>query len=170
MKSKVILLSLSIIFLSGCVREESPIWYMTSSDQDINKHFKKTCLRFGHSEDSPSDLNNCIKVAREASAKDANNRLYQAGQMMQQMDMQRIQNHNTAVSNYKNSFPKLTNVYDSDGQLRAYSKNGNWYNSGGEYIGFIKNNNIYDNDGQYVGFIKGSNYYNADGSYAGQSR
>ncbi len=171
MKSRILLISLSIVFLSGCVREESPLWYMTSDDSEINQHFKSICIdEYGHRCDSPSGLNRCIKAARKLSASEANSRLYQVGEQMQQMDMQRIQNHNTAVNNIKSGQQRL-NVYNPSGQLGGYSQNGNWYNSDGTYAGFInKNNNIYGVDGQYIGFRKNNNYYNADGTYAGQSR
>lgn len=97
-------------------------------------------------------------------------RVGRVGQTLVDMDMQRIQNHNAAVRSHKASFPENNNVYDSDGQLRAYSVNGNWYSSDGTYAGFIKNDNIYGTDGQLIGFRKGKNYYNADGSYAGYNR
>ena len=163
-----ILLSLSIVFLSGCVREESPIWYMTSNDSEINQHFKNKCINdFGHMEESPADLNNCIEIARKMSAREANNRLYQTGQMMQQMDIQRIEKHNAAVDriNRKN---QRTKVYDSSGQFRSYSQNGNWYTANGDYAGFIKNDNIYGTDGKHIGYKRNNNYYNVDGTYAGR--
>jgi len=166
MKGRILLLSLSLVFLSGCVREESPIWYMTKSDAEIDQYFKKTCLGFGHIEESPEDLNNCIKVARESSARDANNRLYQAGQQMQQMDIQRIQKHNTAVNKIQQK-NKQANIYDSNGQYQGFSRGGNWYNSQGQRTGYIKDDNIYDVDNKYIGYKVGGKYYNTDGSYAG---
>ena len=168
MKSRILLLSLSLslVFLSGCVREESPLWYMTSSDKEIDLHFKKTCLDYGY-QTNTSELDSCIKQERKSSASEANNRLYQVGQLMEQMDTQRIQNHNRAVDRM-NQKSQRVKVYDPSGQFRSYSQNGNWYSANGEYAGFIKNNNIYGTDGKYIGYKRNNNYYNADGTYAGR--
>jgi len=82
MKGRILLLSLSLVFLSGCVREESPIWYMTKSSKEITKHFKDICLGYGYKSNTP-ELNRCVREERKSSSTASNNRLMQAGQAME---------------------------------------------------------------------------------------
>lgn len=146
-------------------REESPLWYMTLSNEEINSYFKKTCIKSGHSESRASDLNNCIKAARKLSSKNANNRLYQAGQQMQQMDRQRINKHNIAVDKMKQDSQRArTNVYDTNGRLKGYDSYGKWYNKQGQATGeYVKNDKIYDADNKYIGFKRGNQFFNING-------
>jgi hypothetical protein len=146
-------------------REESPLWYMTLSNEEINSYFKKTCIESGHSESRASDLNNCIKAARKLSSKNANNRLYQAGQQMQQMDRQRINKHNIAVDKMKQDSQRArTNVYDTSGRLKGYDSYGKWYNKQGQATGeYVKNDKIYDADNKYIGFKRGNQFFNING-------
>lgn len=83
MNYKVILITLLSVFaLAGCVRKESPIWYMTSSDDEINSHFQKICLDYGYKNNTP-EFNRCVRQERQASSSKANDKLYQAGQAME---------------------------------------------------------------------------------------
>jgi len=157
-----------VILVSGCVREESPLWFMTKDNNEINQFYVDKCISdYGHSRKFQSDLNKCAKALREIGATDASNRMNAVSQQLIDMDMQRINNHNAAVISHQNRQGSIVNVYKPNGQLGGYSKNGNWYNSDGSYAGYIRDNQIYGATGQNIGFIKGNNYYNADGTYAG---
>ena len=82
MKGRILLLSLSLVFLSGCVREESPLWYMTKTSSEVNSHFKDVCLSYGYKSNTP-ELNRCIREERQSSSSKSSARLYQAGQAME---------------------------------------------------------------------------------------
>ncbi|MEO1945347.1 MAG: hypothetical protein ABGY11_13685 [Candidatus Thioglobus sp.] len=117
MKARILLLSLSLVFLSGCVREESPLWHMTSSDEEIDLHFKQVCLDYGYKSGTP-DLNRCIRQEKKASSSEASNRMGQLGQQLQQMDQQRIDNHNRAVDRMNQN--RNRNIYNNQGQYMGY--------------------------------------------------
>ena len=78
-------MSLSLVFLSGCVREESPAWFMTKSDDEINSHFRQVCIDYGYKAGTP-DLNRCIRQERKASSKESRQRVRDVGQALQDMD------------------------------------------------------------------------------------
>jgi hypothetical protein len=86
MNSKIILISIfSTIILSGCGREESPAWFMTKSDDEINSHFRQVCIDYGYKAGTP-DLNRCIRQERKASFSESADRLDKAAQGLQDMD------------------------------------------------------------------------------------
>jgi hypothetical protein len=83
MKTIITIITL-ILFLSGCVREESPLWYMASNDEEIRIHFKEVCLDYGYKLNTP-EINRCIREERKLSSAAANNALFRAGQQMERM-------------------------------------------------------------------------------------
>ena len=118
MNYKNILVTLLVaLSMTGCARKESPIWHMTSSDEEINAHFRQVCLDYGYQSNTP-DLNKCIRQERKASSSEASDRMSRVGQQLQQMDQQRIDRHNQAVDRMNQNRNK--NIYNSQGQYMGY--------------------------------------------------